>query len=141
MNLEKLMAEHDRIDVAIAALAASIANEEPNTAAVTCALFDLNNELTEHLAHEDSFIYPKMIGGKNAAGAATARQFVKDFENLRTEWDNYLVEWQPECIEHDWAHFRESTVWMTDQLSKRVSAENTLLYTAALKSGSITLRD
>jgi iron-sulfur cluster repair protein YtfE (RIC family) len=141
MSYERLIAEHALIDAALVRLQALVAAPEPDLPAVTIALADLSGELSHHLAHEDSFLYPGLIGSHNAEARRVATRFVQDFEQLRRDWDLYLREWTAECIGEDWDAFGIETVNMIARLDQRVKAENALLYTEALRTGAIPLRD
>ena len=140
MSYETLIAEHGRIDMALGHLQRLIDADAPDTIAVTLALSDLSAELSHHLAHEDSFIYPRMIATGNTGISATAQEFVEDFAQLRADWGVYLTEWTAECIEADWLSFKFDTCRMIVRLAERVRAENELLYVAALQAGAIRLR-
>ncbi len=108
--------------------------------AVVLKLSDLAGELREHLAHEDSFIYPAMIAASATSMSDTAKSFVAEFAALRHDWDLYLSEWSAETIHADWETFRAETRSMMSRLATRVSAENDLLYRSALQNGVIPLR-
>jgi iron-sulfur cluster repair protein YtfE (RIC family) len=140
MSYEKLIAEHAQIDRALERLQVLIACRAPDVPSVVIALSLLADELTHHLAHEDSFIYPRMTGGDNPESAAIAEAFVAEFSELTHDWQLYLGEWNSECIAEDWAHFRHDTEKMIARLAHRVRAENELLYTVALKTSAIPLR-
>lgn len=141
MSYERLMSEHQRIDKAIVRLRKLIESDLPDVAAVVIALSDLSAELGSHLAHEDSFIYPRMIAGSNAESSQTARAFVSEFADLTRDWNLYLSEWSWECIQADWKSFRAETDRMMGRLALRVRAENNLLYSIALKNNAIHLRE
>ena len=112
----------------------------PDVPAVSAALSHLAEELTYHLAHEDSFIYPRMIESTVGQVASVARQFVDEFDALTADWKVYLREWLPDCIAGDWDGFRQETDALLARLAARVRAENSVLYSAALNHGLIALR-
>ena len=140
MSYERLLFEHDQIDLALARLRRLTDAAEPDVAAVSLALSHLAAELGDHLAHEDSFIYPRMIESAVGHVASIARQFVEEFDALTTDWKIYLVEWLPESIAADWAGFKRDTDAIMARLAARVRAENSVLYSAALNHGLIPLR-
>lgn len=140
MSYERLIAEHSRIDLAVGEMLDLVAEATPDLDAVVLKLTDLACELRGHLANEDSFIYPRMIAAKNTAMSEIARSFVAEFAVLRHDWGLYLGEWTGETIEADWENFRTETRSMMHRLAARVSAENELLYPAALQNGVIALR-
>jgi iron-sulfur cluster repair protein YtfE (RIC family) len=141
MNYQRLMDEHDRIDAALATLYALSRSARPDLPAVIIGLSDLAGELDRHLAHEDSFIYPRMISGASGGASDVALAFIDDFARLRADWALYLREWTTDAIAADWTGFREETQSMMARLADRVKAENTLLYAAALQASAIQLRD
>lgn len=141
MSYQRLMDEHDRIDAAVASLSALCESDTPDLPAIVIGLSDLAGELEHHLAHEDSFIYPRMLSEAAGGTSDIAAAFVKEFASLREDWGLYLREWSVDNIAADWAGFRHDTRTMATRLKARVDAENRLLYPAALQSNLITLRD
>ena len=113
----------------------------PDVPAVSHGLSDLAGELTDHLAHEDSFIYPMMIESSVGEVSSIARQFVEEFDALTADWETYLAAWLPDRIAADWDGFRRDTDMVIARLTARVRAENSVLYSAALNHGLIPLRD
>lgn len=140
MSYERLIAEHDGIDRAITRLSSVIDDATPNVSSVLCALCDLGGELSRHLAHEDSFIYPKMILGDDRSNTRLAREFVTEFDDLRSDWNRYLLEWQSESISCDWSTFCRETTIMMRRLAHRVEREDNLIYAAAFRCGAFPLR-
>lgn len=141
MSYERLIDEHAQIDRVLERLRGLVETDTPDLPAVTIALADVSGELAHHLAHEDSFIYPRMIAGESDVARDAATAFISDFAALRHDWDLYLTEWSAECIGADWQTFREATLSMIARLAKRVEAENTVLYAAALRESVIPLRE
>jgi hypothetical protein len=141
VNYETLIAEHDQIAARTARLELLIQSGTPDVAAVVLALSDLSREVTHHLAHEDSFIYPRMIAGGNFECSAVAMAFIAEFADLTREWQAYLGEWNSECIAADWDHFRRETVTLLARIADRIRAENDVLYVVALKNNAIHLRE
>ncbi|UZK66108.1 hemerythrin domain-containing protein [Sphingomonas sp. M1-B02] len=140
MSYERLIAEHDRIDDAVSQLLALVEVETPDVDAIIIDMAVLSCELSEHLAHEDSFIYPRMIAAQNTGMSDAAKRFVLEFSTLRADWVQYLAEWGRETILADWETFSAETRAMLARLAARISAENNLLYPAALREGAINLR-
>lgn len=140
MSYERLLREHDQIDQALARLQRLTSAAVPDVPAVSAALSHLGGELAYHLAHEDSFIYPRMIESTVGHVASVARQFIDEFEALTVDCEIYLREWLPDCIAGDWDGFRQDTDALIARLRARVRAENTVLYSAALNHGLIALR-
>jgi iron-sulfur cluster repair protein YtfE (RIC family) len=141
MSYERLIAEHARIDAILGRLKALVEADQPCASLAMLALSDLSSELSHHLEHEDSFIYPRMIVGQDQTARDVAWRFVTDFAALREDWQVYLAEWNTECIVEDWAMFCRESEAMIARIARRVRAENELLYTAALASGAIQLRE
>jgi iron-sulfur cluster repair protein YtfE (RIC family) len=141
MSYQRLMDEHDRIDAALATLSVLAEAATPDLPAVVIGLSDLAGELERHLAHEDSFIYPRMMSGAPGGASDVASAFVADFAVLREDWGLYLHEWTSDGIAADWTGFGHETRSMIARLADRVKAENKLLYAAALQTSVIPLRD
>lgn len=141
MTYERLMEEHDRIDQQLSRLINVIDRTTEDAVAATLILSDLSEELRLHLAHEDSLMYRPMVAAQQPGFAKAADAFCQQFDALRRDWDQYLVEWTTGIIRADWAGFRASTIDIIDRLRARVLAENELLYTAALQAGAISLRE
>lgn len=140
MSFERLIAEHALIEATARQLLELASAARCDLPAVAQTLERLASELTDHLAHEDSFIYPRMIAAENTEMAEAAQGFVDEFSTLRTDWSRYLGEWTGDAIASDWHRFGEETRVLLTRLAKRVRAENDLLYPAALRSGVIPLR-
>ncbi|MES2987695.1 MAG: hemerythrin domain-containing protein [Pseudomonadota bacterium] len=141
MSYERLMREHAQIEVRVKRLLELVSGAAPDVDGVIMALSDLSSELGAHLAHEDSFIYPRMIRGNNALMRDAANAFAAEFASLRVDWSIYLCEWTADCIAGDWANFVQQTFAILDRLQRRVDAENNILYATALRESAITLRD
>lgn len=141
MSYERLIDEHAQIDIARVRLQCLMDTDTPDVGAVVVALSDLARQLADHLAHEDSFIYPRMIAGSNTESSSTANNFVSEFADLRRDWLLYVAEWNGERIAADWARFRSESERMNLWLEQRVRAENELLYAMALKTNAIPLRE
>ena len=140
MSFDRLIAEHMRIEFKAKSLWARTALAEPDVAGAALALADLSHELLEHLAHEDSFIYPRMIAAANTDMSEVATRFADEFAALHKDWAAYLREWSSERIAADWNDFRAATHAILARLAARVHSENALLYPAALRNGVIPLR-
>lgn len=140
MSYERLIAEHDRIDAKVAELSALVGAETPDVAAVVIVLSDLSGAVSEHLAHEDSLIYPRMISASHTELSEVALGFVDQFAALTADWGLYLREWGSEQIAGDWQGFRGETRAIMARLAARIGAENELLYPAAFRNGLIPLR-
>ena len=141
VSYESLIAEHDRIAVQIARLESLIASDRPDTNGVIIALCDLSREVSHHVAHEDSFIYSRMIAGGNAESSAVATAFVAEYADVKRDWEAYLSEWSGECIAADWATFRRETAALLARIARKIRAENEVLYAVALKHNVIHLRE
>ncbi len=140
MSFERLVAEHDRIDSVAQALGRMILHAVPSVNAILATRALLSTELTAHLAHEDSAIYPRLLAGGCESVAQTAHEFAEEFELLAHDWQIYLDEWDAESITADWAEFCNQTSAVMARLHSRIDRENALLYPAALQAGVIRLR-
>ncbi|OYY89972.1 MAG: hypothetical protein B7Y45_09625 [Sphingomonas sp. 28-66-16] len=141
MNISRLITDHDRIDRIVVGLASIVDSPVPAPAGASSKLAELAEALTEHLGHEDSFIYPAIIAGDKTVFSTAATDFVRQFEALRRDWDNYLHAWTSAGIALAWPDFCRETQAMMIRLAARVRAENELLYMTALQQGVITLKD
>lgn len=139
MDYERLLAEHDHIDALCRVLMRTVTVERPDLGEIMGVRADLSAALAQHLAHEDSFIYPA-IASRCGKTAQVADAFVVEFSDLVHDWAVYLAEWSAECIAADWATFRTETIAIIRRLRERVRRECELLYPTALKSGAVTLR-
>ncbi len=50
--------------------------------------------MSEHLAHEDRTGYPRLLEGKRPTPATTFINSEVMFEELRTNWQEYLADWR-----------------------------------------------
>jgi hypothetical protein len=139
VDYQRLLAEHDQIDMLCRALMSMVTTEMPDADAILRIRADLAAALGAHLAHEDSFIYPRMAARRGDT-AEVAASFVSEFADLTRDWTQYLDEWSGECIVEDWTTFRHETIAIVKRLRLRVRRENEALYPAALRTGAITLR-
>ncbi len=139
MSYQQLILECEQIDSAVARLRRLTEAREPNVSAVLCALFNLAAEVSRHLAHEDNFIYPKMIKGSVGEMSSVAQRFVDQFSSIRSDWNAYLIEWPPDRIKDDWGEFGLATKVVTDRLSMRITAESAVIYSMALNHSLIRL--
>ncbi len=141
INMVRLIDEHERIARAVAALRARVGDSAGQVDAVMASLRDLSIELANHLAYEDSFLYPMLADDSHDRSRADAAAFVTEFDSLRDDWTLYLREWTDDCVAADWDHFASVTLAMLDRLDLRVARENAILYPRAFRDGFIQFRD
>lgn len=140
MSYERLIQEHDAID-ALARKLAAAAELNPDTDHVMTLLWDLSLAVGQHLRHEDRSVYQPLLDGPADKKLASSRDFEQMFQDLRSDWEQYLGDWNSETLAADRATFKHETATMMTRLRERVRAETTLLYPAALQCGAIRLRD
>ena len=141
MSYERLIREHDEIDAAARRLEVAAQAETPDTAAVAGLLSELACAVDEHLRHEDRAVYSQLIANPDTSARAAPVDFEGMFEALRCDWQNYLSDWDADCLAADWPNFQAETAAIMARLRDRVREETDLIYPLALQRGMIALRD
>ena len=140
LNFHRLITEHDQLDALTARLEALCRADTLDVPAVMDLRGTLAADIAQHLADEDSFIYPHMIGGGNERVAAEAQAFVDEFDELVRDWGVYLADWDADRVRADESAFRDATLAIAARVRTRVRRENEQLYPLALRTGAIRLR-
>lgn len=140
LSFEQLIEEHDAIAVAAKALERILAPAKPNVIGALAARARMCALLSEHLAHEDAHVYPRLMAGSHVSTADIARRFATQYQSMVADWAHYLDEWTGEAIGADWPGFRRATSAMISVLRNRMEAENAVLYPTALAATALTLR-
>lgn len=141
MSYERLIREHDAIDVLAGRLAAA-AKLNQSTDQIMVLLWDLSLAVSEHLRHEDRTVYqPLLDEPADTKKMASSQDFERMFQDLRSDWEQYLGDWNSETVAADRATFKHETETMVIRLRERVRAETSLIYPVALQHGAIRLRD
>lgn len=137
---EQLAKEHGAIEQLAAGLVDMLDLPEPDPEATAAAFRVLATELHEHLAIEDSAIYPRLITAADPGAAATAERFNAELAALKQDWQAFRIEWSDEAIRDDWPIFLDEGHAMLKRIRARLQAENDLLYPVALQRSIIPLR-
>ncbi|MBX9796098.1 hemerythrin domain-containing protein [Sphingomonas sp.] len=124
----RLRAEHDALARRVAGVRQLLEPAAPNPRRVLGRLRALRVALAEHLAHEDSELYPQLVGGADPAAAAIGMHLRCEYDYLTGDWNLYLLHWRPARIAADWAGFVEDSRAMMARLDARIARENALLY-------------
>ncbi|MDO6416700.1 hemerythrin domain-containing protein [Sphingomonas sp. BIUV-7] len=139
MTFEKLIGEHDHLEELTLRLEAICERDVADVYGVAAARFDLKTALDEHLAHEQESIYAHYMESAGAPNAVIA-QFHARFEKLCADWNDYLLDWNAQCLEADWPGFKAETADLMRRVRQRTSEETQLIYAMALQHGVLTLR-
>jgi len=59
----------------------------------------------------------------------------KGFQQLVTQWDVYVAQWDEAAIKGNWATFGDATRVMMARINAQIAAEDQSLYTAAQRYG------
>lgn len=140
LSFEQLIEEHEAISVAARALERILAASRPNVISALAARARMCALLTEHLAHEDAQVYPRLMAVSHESTADIARRFAVQYQSMVADWAYYNELWTGEAIGADWRGFRRATAAMIAVLRKRMEAENAILYPTALAATALTLR-
>lgn len=131
MDYHTLIAEHEAIEHAAHALI-RLTTGKPRPEMASHMLEDLADLVRDHLSHEDPIVYEtaKAMAAGRHGGTATAS--LAAFEELKGDWGDYLLHWNPETVAGDWAQFAEESVHMLERLKERVAVETAVLYSLAV---------
>ncbi|QNQ09349.1 hemerythrin domain-containing protein [Sphingomonas alpina] len=140
VDYESLMREHDALTVLAARLVDAVEPDQSPPGPALAARDALSALLMQHLHTEDSAIYPRLIGGNDAAAAAAAQDVVAEFKDLIGDWIAYMADWPIARVEAEWPVFKTATLDLMRRLGGRVRRENELLYPLALAAAHIPLR-
>lgn len=141
MSLERLVFEHDAIDMLSRDLQSLTEQQPPEYEAASTLLAQLAHEVDAHLEYEDRTVYSVLIARYKAPPFIGADTFEQLFEELRTDWCGYLAHWTEERVRREWNAFHAATAEIIPRLQKRVRTETKLIYSLALGDGLIRLRD
>jgi hypothetical protein len=140
MSYQRLIAEHARIDAAMATLRACADATAPDCTTVT-ALADAATLLRDHIAHEGDCLYSDLIVSGAHPFSRTADEFAVTLTVLQRDCVRYFTTWTPDTLRTDWREFQRQTRTMAARLAARGVEENALLYTPALRESVIALRN
>jgi len=141
MNLERLVFEHEAIDLLARNLRLLTTQSPPEFGAAVFLLAQLAQEVETHLEYEDRTVYNALIERYKKRLLVGADKFEQLFELLRTDWCSYLAYWTEENVRAEWSRFGVATAEIIPRLQERVRTETNLIYSRALSDRLITLRD
>ncbi len=95
------------------------------------ALEGLAGKLNVHLAMEDKVLYPELMNSSDPRTKATAEKFASEMGNIAEAFTAYKNKWPANSIGSDPAGFIKETNEIFGVLSKRVAAEESVLYPLA----------
>ncbi len=91
----------------------------------------LAGTLNIHLAMEDNVLYPELLKSSDPSTKATAEKFANEMGNIAKAFTAYNKKWPASSIGSDPAGFIKETNEIFGVLSKRVAAEENVLYPLA----------
>lgn len=131
-TIADLRRDHETIDVLARRLSGLI--EDPaEPQALSVALDHLLHAVADHLDREDATIYTLALSAQPGISRGKVDQVRDEFERLKCNWRDYLVQWTPEQIAADRDGFVQATRAMLPRLRNRVQLEDSLLVAAALQ--------
>lgn len=141
MSLERLVFEHDAIDLISRNLLVLTRQAPPDFESAISLLALLAGEVESHLEYEDRTVYAVLIDRYQKPPFIGAERFEQLFEVLKTDWCDYLADWSEGKVRAGWSGFCAATAGIIPRLQARVRTENELIYSRALNDGVITLRE
>lgn len=129
MDIATLKAQHAEIEALAKGLLGAVAEEERSL--VATLRWRLARAVIAHLAVEDRYLYPALIGGKDAAAASTAKRFQTEMGGLAGRFLAYMTGWPDHAVIENWSDFRVESVALLNDVLQRVARENAELYTLA----------
>lgn len=128
-----LLRDHAAIESLSARLMALIEGDAA-PAELSLALGHLVDTVSDHLSLEDAMIYTLAMRAQPGVAEDSVQRARAEFDRLKANWNDYLVEWPPEAIERDRATFVRATRAMLPRLRERVRLENELLFALGVQA-------
>ncbi len=128
MDIPTLRAQHAEIEVLAKELLAVVSDERRRS--VGPLRWRLARALIAHLAIEDRFLYPRLIGGSDSAVADVARRFQAEMGGLAARFTGYMSFWTDDEVIADWPAFCRETRDILAVLLSRIAREDEHLYGA-----------
>ena len=113
IDFQDLIQDHDLIDHLAAELEDAVSLDMSPQPSVDLLLDRLARVVASHLAKEDSFIYPGLVGSKDPADATS---LIVEFDVIKRDWETYLLAWRDGAAACDWPAFRVATLGMLSRL-------------------------
>lgn len=140
-SFHQLLVEHQSLDEEAKALIEHISGDSANAQAAYIQLIRIARALDDHLTHEDTFLYSRVMRESDLLMEEAVAAFEQAFEDLKQDWDHYLGAWPLQRISAQWPVFQNWTQRMMSRLRERIAQENEVLYPLALRFGHISLID
>ena len=128
MDIPTLWAQHAEIEVLAKDLLTVVSEDRRRS--VGSLRWRLARALIAHLAIEDRFLYPRLIGGSDPAVAEVARRFQAEMGGLGEKFTGYMSRWTDDEVIADWPTFCRETKDILATLLSRISRENEQLYSS-----------
>ncbi|MDQ4419677.1 hemerythrin domain-containing protein [Sphingobium sp. DEHP117] len=129
MQIDELARQHRDLGNIAAELLHAVSAPEPRP--VAAVRWRLARALLAHLALEDSYLYPALIGSNKSSVSGLAASYRREMGDLAPMFRNYLAEWTELRIAKEWSLFAEETRQILAALSQRIVREDQKLYPAA----------
>lgn len=135
MDIQCLRADHRVIVQLTAALGGCAEGFKTRADAeeIDGVLGQLDRRLSDHLAVEDSWLYPTLSGSADAAVRDAALKASEDLLGLRGVWALYRARWSAEAMMAAPDAFRAATRALAMAIAFRVEHEEAVLYPIAAK--------
>jgi hypothetical protein len=127
-----LMRDHAAIESLSARLLALL-DGDATPAALALALDHLVATVSDHLSVEDAMIYTLAMRAQPGVAEESVTRARDEFDRLKANWNDYLVEWTAESIAADRPAFDRATRAMLPRLRDRVKLENELLFAVSIQ--------
>lgn len=137
MNYQQLIAEHDAIEAAAAAVIGLVTAGAPRPAEAAKGLERLATLLRDHLAGEDDVIHATVAASGDSRHAGLAEGMRAELATLANDWENYLYRWPTPRITREWAEFGRESIEVLGRIHDRVAFETLVLYSLALHHGVV----
>jgi len=126
MDVELLWGQHIEIERLANELLSMVSHDTRQP--IAQLRWQLARTLMAHLAIEDKFLYPAIIGGGDPAAARTAQRFQAEMGGLAGKFSRYMSAWSDDEVRADWPAFCRETADLLAELMSRVTRENEELY-------------
>lgn len=126
MDIELLRGQHVEIERLAKELLSLVSGDTLRP--IAQLRWQLARALMAHLAIEDKYLYPALIGGEDPAAARTAQRFQSEMGGLAEKFSHYMSAWPDHEVRADWPTFCSETTDLLAALMARVTRENEELY-------------
>lgn len=137
-SLTTLRLQHDEISATLLELHNQVAHyRNPGDApGIVRNLSRLTRVLRAHLALEDEWLYPAMIGSQEPCASQMAEDFAGEMGGLAAELEQFMLRWAVSAmIATSFEDFRRETFAMLAVIDRRIDREDDQLFPAARTLG------